>query len=155
MRGKTRADEVEISPQMRDDLRTWATFMSSWNRREKWVQSKNRFVLGHDASGGGFGFVLLEVPLGFDVERLPTYLRPGHAFAGSYSARDVPEACRSIQGGRCWRWHSAWQCMVHTFEIRQCYFYQTTWLTCISFEDSRPRAPPSLLCCVAFLARAL
>lgn len=97
-KGKSRWEDIAISATMKDDLRVWSRFLKTWNRGEKW-QGSEPFVLEHDASKGGFGFLLTKVPPSFDVSSLPVYLRPGQAFAGYYSARDIPKSEQSIQWG--------------------------------------------------------
>ena len=95
---QTRKRPIPITHDMQEDLRTWAVFLKQWNGQERWVKSP-QFVLGHDASGEGFGFLLEKTPSGFDVNSLPWYLRPGMAFAGFYSAEHLEDASRSIQWG--------------------------------------------------------
>jgi hypothetical protein len=56
-------------------------------------------VLEHDASGHGFGFLLTAVPQGFNSDSLPSYLRPGNAFAGQFSTQHEEQTRRSIQWG--------------------------------------------------------
>lgn len=89
---------IPISPEIREDLAVWSHFVKHWNRRARWT-SDAPFTLVHDASEGGFGFYLRDVPPGFDIARLPRELRPGQGFAGYFSAPDLAQVRRSIQWG--------------------------------------------------------
>jgi hypothetical protein len=97
-RGRHKFAPIPLSDDMREDLRSWTAFLKKGNRRHKWVRS-DPFVLEHDASMDGFGFLLTAVPQGFDVMQLPPHLRPGQAFAGYYSPEDFGDVARSIQWG--------------------------------------------------------
>ena len=90
--------KIPVSPEMLEDLAMWTHFLKHWNRRARWVVG-DPFVLVHDASQGGFGFYLRDVPPDFDVAQLPRELRPGEGFAGYFSAPDLPFVQHSIQWG--------------------------------------------------------
>ena len=95
-RGKSKFASIPISPDMRQDLLAWASLLQSWNRRERWSRP-GHFVLEHDASLRGFGFLLTSTFAGFNANSLPSYLRPGNAFAGTYSPTHATDASDSIQ----------------------------------------------------------
>jgi hypothetical protein len=88
---------IPVSQAMRDDLKAWSVFLKKWNRRMRW-HAEGSFVIDHDASGGGFGFLLQGLPPGFDVTQLPGPLQPGKGFAGYFSTQDLAEhVSKSIQ----------------------------------------------------------
>lgn len=89
---------IPITADMQQDLRSWATLLKTWNKRERWISSAH-FTLEHDASKQGFGFLLTSTPPGFDLKTLPRHLQPGNAFAGEYSAVHQQEVEKSIQWG--------------------------------------------------------
>ena len=97
-RGQHKFASIPLSSDMREDLHSWASFLRKGNRKQRWVKS-DPFVLEHDASKDGFGFLLTSVPPGFDVMQLPPHLRPGQSFAGYYSQEHFGDVDHSIQWG--------------------------------------------------------
>ena len=97
-RGQHKFASIPLSSDMREDLQAWTSFLKKGNRKQRWVGS-DPFVLEHDASKSGFGFLLTAVPQGFDVAQLPPHLQPGQSFAGYYSPRHFSDVERSIQWG--------------------------------------------------------
>ena len=83
---------------MRMDLALWLRFIKNWNGRARWRHA-DPVVITHDASKSGFGFYLSSLPSGFDPGRLPQRLRPGSAFAGSFSREHMLHNDHSIQYG--------------------------------------------------------
>jgi hypothetical protein len=80
------------------DLYMWRTFLTSWNRRGKWVSTAPAQI-DHDSSKSGFGFSLMSLPPGFDPSSMPAMLLPGTGFSGRFSEQHLPMALRDIQWG--------------------------------------------------------
>jgi hypothetical protein len=79
---------VSITDHMREDLHIWSQFLTKWNGSARW-RAGATFVIDHDASKSGFGFLLVGAPHGFDPDSLPATLRPGNAFAGLFSGDEL------------------------------------------------------------------
>ena len=136
---------------MRKDLQSWTSFLKKGNRKQRWVNS-DPFVLEHDASKGGFGFLLTAVPRGFDVLKLPPHLRPGQAFAGYYSPEDFSEITFHTVGGDAGYQHGDVRSFHEEF-IGPSQDGQFGGRTLSA--DSRHRARLFLSCCAAYSLLAL
>jgi hypothetical protein len=94
---KSPYSRIPMTADTREDLNAWATFLTKWNRRSRWILG-SPFVLAHDASKSGFGFLLEEWPSNFDLGQLPARLHPDNGFAGYFSSHDlVHNVAKSIQ----------------------------------------------------------
>lgn len=82
---KTRSTPVRTTPCFRADVRHWLIHLSRWNGRQQW-RAPAPFVFASDASLDGFGFYLESVPAHVDSSSLPTALRVGTGYTGSYAS---------------------------------------------------------------------
>jgi hypothetical protein len=89
--------KITISDPIRTDLNMWKYILKNWNGKTKWRPAEE-IIIGHDASGSGFGFELQHLPADFDSTRLPPKLQLGNGFAGTFSDEDQENAT-NIQWG--------------------------------------------------------